>query len=243
MPKQASLSLCLISSHPLVLAELEQLLRAAGVSVKPLRLEAALTVDPRRVRVPRSRLYVVDDFGTRPATEALVATILTRTPHPRVLVVGDRFTEANSFPLLRLGVKGLVPYGQARQQLPEAVRATAAGGFWVPRKILSRFVDWVLESLGPRRWTFGPAYLSPREQEVLEALLANLSNKEIAQRLSLAERTVKFHVSNVLGKFGVQRRSDLILLYWQSRPGAKAGALAARSAPPSALKPRAATGR
>jgi len=123
----------------------------------------------------------------------------------------------------------LVPYAQAREQLPEAVQATAAGGFWVPRKVLSRFVDWVLESLGPRRWTFGPAYVSPREQEVLEALLANLSNKEIAQRLSLAERTVKFHVSNVLGKFGVQRRTDLILLYWQSRPGAKGGTGLARS--------------
>ncbi len=221
MSKRSRLSVCLLSSHPLVLAELERLLRVAGVGVKPLRLEAAPTADPRRVRAPRSRIYVLDDFGARPATEALVATLLTRVRHARVLVVGERFTEANSFPLLRLGVKGLVPYAQAREQLPEAVRATAAGGFWVPRRVLSRFVDWVLESLGPRRWTFGPAYVSPREQEVLEALLANLSNKEIAQRLSLAERTVKFHVSNVLSKFGVQRRTDLILLYWQSRPGAK----------------------
>jgi DNA-binding NarL/FixJ family response regulator len=221
MARRSRLSVCLLSSHPLVLAELDRVLAATGISVKPLRLEAAPSVDPRRVRAPRSRIYVLDDYGARPATEALVATLLTRVRHARVLVVGEKFTEANSFPLLRLGVKGLVPYAQAREQLPEAVRATAAGGFWVPRRVLSRFVDWVLESLGPRRWTFGPAYVSPREQEVLEALLANLSNKEIAQRLSLAERTVKFHVSNVLSKFGVQRRTDLILLYWQSRPGAK----------------------
>lgn len=224
MAKRSRLSVCLLSSHPLVLADLERVLRAAGVGVKLQRLEAAPTADPRRLRLPRARFYVLDDFGARPATEALVATLLTRSRHARVLVVGEKFSEANSFPLLRLGVKGLVPYLQAREQLPAAVQATAAGGFWVPRRVLSRFVDWVLESLGPRRWTFGPAYLSPREQEVLEALLANMSNKEIAQRLSLAERTVKFHVSNVLGKFGVQRRTDLILLYWQSRPGAKGGA-------------------
>ncbi len=230
MAKPSRLSVCLLSSHPLVLDDLQRVLRQAGVGVKPVRLESAPTADPRRVRVPRSRIYVLDDFGARPATEALVATLLTRTRHARVLVVGERFTETNSFPLLRLGVKGLVPYAQAREQLPEAVRATGAGGFWVPRRVLSRFVDWVLESLGPRRWTFGPAYVSPREQEVLEALLANLSNKEIAQRLSLAERTVKFHVSNVLSKFGVQRRTDLILLYWQSRPGGKGSAGPARSA-------------
>jgi DNA-binding NarL/FixJ family response regulator len=231
MPKRNRLSVCLLSSHPLVLAELERTLRAAGISVKAQRLEVAPTADPRKLRLPRSRIYVLDDFGARPATEALVATLLTRVRHARVLVVGEKFSEANSFPLLRLGVKGLVPYAQAREQLPEAVRATAAGGFWVPRRVLSKFVDWILESLGPRRWTFGPAYLSPREQEVLEALLANMANKEIAQRLSLAERTVKFHVSNVLGKFGVQRRTDLILLYWQSRPGAKGSPAPARSAP------------
>jgi DNA-binding CsgD family transcriptional regulator len=53
--------------------------------------------------------------------------------------------------------------------------------------------------------------LSRREQDVLEALLQNMSNKEIATRLNISERTVKFHVSNLLAKFSVQRRSDLIL--------------------------------
>ena len=124
-----------------------------------------------------------------------------------------------------------MPYAQTRDQLAQAVRAVAAGGFWVPRPVLSKFVDWILEGLGPRRWSFGPAYVSPREQEVLEALLANMSNKEIAQRLTLSERTVKFHVSNVLAKFGVQRRTDLILLYWQSRPEGKGSPGPARSSP------------
>ncbi|MCI0543441.1 MAG: LuxR C-terminal-related transcriptional regulator [Actinobacteria bacterium] len=66
--------------------------------------------------------------------------------------------------------------------------------------------------------------LSHRKQEHDgRNLLPTRDNKEIAQRLSLAERTIKFHVSNVLSKFGVQRRTDLILLYWQSRPGANPG--------------------
>ena len=45
--------------------------------------------------------------------------------------------------------------------------------------------------------------------------MENLSNKEIANNLRISERTVKFHVSNLLAKHGVQRRSDLILLYFQ----------------------------
>ncbi|MDQ2970452.1 MAG: helix-turn-helix transcriptional regulator [Acidobacteriota bacterium] len=61
--------------------------------------------------------------------------------------------------------------------------------------------------------------MSPREREVHELLMENLSNKEIAKRLHMSERTVKFHVSNLLGKHGVKRRADLILLaFSQVRP-------------------------
>jgi DNA-binding CsgD family transcriptional regulator len=57
--------------------------------------------------------------------------------------------------------------------------------------------------------------ISRREREVLDLLLDNLSNKEIASRLFVAERTVKFHVSHLLSKFKVQRRADLIVLWMQ----------------------------
>jgi DNA-binding CsgD family transcriptional regulator len=53
---------------------------------------------------------------------------------------------------------------------------------------------------------------------VLDGLLANLSNKEIAARLNISERTVKFHVSNLLAKFGVERRQELIMHCLQVRP-------------------------
>ena len=52
---------------------------------------------------------------------------------------------------------------------------------------------------------------------VLNGLLENLANKEVADRLHISERTVKFHVSNLLAKFGVRRRADLILLCFQRR--------------------------
>ncbi len=54
--------------------------------------------------------------------------------------------------------------------------------------------------------------MSARQQEVRDFLLENLSNREIAERLHMSERTVKFHVSNLLSKFGFKRRADLIVL-------------------------------
>jgi DNA-binding CsgD family transcriptional regulator len=52
--------------------------------------------------------------------------------------------------------------------------------------------------------------LSPREQEVLECILLNKSNKEIATQLHICERTVKFHVSGLLAKFDVRDRMGLM---------------------------------
>jgi len=54
-----------------------------------------------------------------------------------------------------------------------------------------------------------PVPLSPRQREILQSVVRNLSNKEIASRLNISVRTVKFHVSSLLEKFGVESRSAL----------------------------------
>jgi DNA-binding CsgD family transcriptional regulator len=53
-------------------------------------------------------------------------------------------------------------------------------------------------------------HLSRRQQQVLDGVVANLANKEIAARLNISERTVKFHVSSLLTKFQVRGRVDLM---------------------------------
>lgn len=212
------LTVCLLSHHPLVLTEFQRLLAHPRFRLQPRRLESLLSPDLRRLPLPRAPVYVVDADAPRPSLEGLVAGILERFPHSRLLVVGERFTETNGFSLLRLGVKGLLSYSEAREQLPRALQAVAAGGFWVPRSLLSRFVDSMLSSARSRRWVAGSSDLSRREREVLDALLGNLSNKEIASKLHISERTVKFHISNLLAKFGVQRRTDLILQCLQAVP-------------------------
>ena len=149
--------------------------------------------------------------------ERVVALVMSAVPGARALVLTDDLDETLVFRLLRLGVKGLVPYDRASEQIVLALSAVERGGFWVPRELLSRFVDSLLQA-GASRHTLHPVGLSVRENDVLDCLLENLSNKEIGARLNISERTVKFHVSNLLGKFGVQRRADLILQAYQTRP-------------------------
>jgi two-component system, NarL family, nitrate/nitrite response regulator NarL len=55
-------------------------------------------------------------------------------------------------------------------------------------------------------------HLTPREVETLELLAEGLSNRAIAQRLGVSERTAKFHVESILGKLGAESRSEAIVL-------------------------------
>ncbi len=212
------LTVCLLSPHPLVLSEFERLLaKASQFKVISKQLESTLAPDLRSVEPPRAQVYVVDAHAARQATGALLANLMERYPEARLIVVGEKHDEANCFSLLRLGVKGLLTYVEARDQLIRALPLVANGGFWVPRSVLSGFVDSILSGQGRRLKPDSVTNLSRREQEVLDSLLENLANKEIASKLNIAERTVKFHVSNLLSKFGVRRRADLILLTFQRR--------------------------
>lgn len=215
---KSSLKVCLLSPHPMVLAEFHRLLEDSGFQITSKHLTSMLAPDLRNLDVPRASVYVVDAHAARQATGALLGNILERYSGARLLVVGDKLNETDSYSLLRLGAKGILSYAEARDQLSRALPQVAAGGIWVPRPVLSRFVDSILSSTHGRRLRVdSPNELSRREQEVLSSLLENLANKEVAERLHISERTVKFHVSNLLAKFGVRRRADLILLCYQRR--------------------------
>ncbi|MGB7022695.1 MAG: LuxR C-terminal-related transcriptional regulator [Candidatus Acidiferrales bacterium] len=83
---------------------------------------------------------------------------------------------------------------------------------WVPAddNLIERVITQAEELLHLGRSLSCSIPLSPREGEVLKELLRNRVNKEIADRLSISVRTVKFHVSSLLAKFGVASRWDLI---------------------------------
>jgi DNA-binding NarL/FixJ family response regulator len=215
------LTVCLISPHPLVLGEFQRLLaNKPGFRLITRQLESTLAPDLRRLEFPQAAVYVVDAHAARPATGALLSNILEHYPAARVIVVGDDFSENANFSLLRMGAKGLLTYSEARENLPRALPLVSAGGFWVPRTLLSNFVDSILDSDHGRQFkNAAAADLSRREQETLDSLLENLANKEIASKLNISERTVKFHVSNLLSKFGVRRRADLIVLCYQRHQG------------------------
>jgi DNA-binding NarL/FixJ family response regulator len=202
----------LFSPHSLALEELRRILSASGTPVDACRMD--FTLAPRDLPGLRGAVVcVVDAAAPRPATDALIAAILSETPQARIVVLAEDFGVDEGCALLDLGVKGLVRYSDAPDQLLRALSAIEAGAFWAPRSLVSRFIESRVAAGRSSHVTRSASLVSKRENDVLHAIVDNLSNKEIAVRLNISERTVKFHVSNLLAKFHVGRRSDLIRLF------------------------------
>ncbi len=214
---RAKSKVCLCWFHPLLLADFRRLLSGNGLSVSESRMDAGALREGGRSRFAKASVYVLEAPADSSLTEAAVAQLLVLRPGARVLVAAERFDQQSAFALLRLGVKGLLKFDEAPANLRRAVREVAREGFWVPRSLLSRFIDSTVRSLQPRnpQLLTAPAQLSRREQEVCGLLLENLSNREIATRLDVSERTAKFHVSNLLAKCGLKRRADLVVLSYE----------------------------
>ena len=77
--------------------------------------------------------------------------------------------------------------------------------------LAGRFLSRAKELLEEGRAVAAPAFLSPRQSEILHSVIRNRANKEIACKLqySVTVRTVKFHISSLLNKFGVDNRAAL----------------------------------
>ena len=214
--RRKRVTVCVIAAHPMVLAQLQRILNAAPLYVDDQRLSV---VGAESVELPKASVYMLDAASCPEGPVTRVAQILQQEPKANVLVLGEYFEESVAFELLNLGVKGLVTHESMAQQLPRALEKISGGGLWVWRKMLSKFVDSLVGATRSQDTVHtADVRMSQRERQIANALLKNLTNKEIANELNISERTVKFHVSNLLSKFKVQRRSDLLVLWYGQTP-------------------------
>ncbi len=110
---------------------------------------------------------------------------------------------------LRQGASAYILKGVAADELVRALRAVVAGEGYVSPKMAAH----LLHELGSRGSGPGPlAELGERERQVLQGIASGETNREIAARLGLAEKTVKYYVTNVLMKLHVRNRVEAALL-------------------------------
>lgn len=135
-----------------------------------------------------------------------IRQIVAHLPHSRVLVLTAYDTDERIISAVQAGARGYLLKGAPREELFHAIRLVSQGQSLLHPAVATKLLDRV-QSIG-REPTIET--LTEREVEVLELVAAGLRNKEIAQRLVITERTVKFHVGVILQKLGASTRTEAV---------------------------------
>jgi len=205
---QKAIRVLLADDHPTIRVGLRVLLeRAPDVEVvgeaedgeEALASIAALVPD---VAVLDCRLPGID--GTQVALE-----IQRRGLPVRVLALSAYRDERYIRGMLEAGAVGYLLKDEAPETIVTAVRGAVRGEGYFSPPVALKIAAW---ARGER-----PAGLTEREVEVLRLMAEGLSNKEIAHRLQVKERTIVFHVSNILKKFEVASRVEAVV--WAKEHG------------------------
>ena len=131
----------------------------------------------------------------------------------RVVLLTAAIEKGQIVEALQLGARGVVLKDSATQVLLKAIQTVIAGEYWVHREPVSNLVQYLRTLMQSthdeaRQKKFG---LTPRELEIVSAVVAGYSNKEIAEYFKISEDTVKHHLSNIFDKLGVSTRLELAL--------------------------------
>ncbi|MGV9307500.1 MULTISPECIES: response regulator [unclassified Nonomuraea] len=159
-----------------------------------------------------------------PVMDGLEATRrLMAAGDAKVLILTTFDLDDYVYEALRAGASGFLLKDASAAQLAEAVRVVAAGEALIAPAVTKRLIHEFARLGGPRAPSVKRlAELTERETEVLTLIAQGLSNLEIAERLVVAEQTVKTHVGRVLTKLDLRDRAQAIVYAYETglvRPG------------------------
>ena len=194
----------LLDDHEVVRRGLKELLEADGdiviVGESGLAQEAA-----RRIPALRPDVAVLD--GRLPDGSGIDVCREVRSAHPEIaaLILTSYDDDEALFSAIMAGAAGYVLKQIRGNDLVDAVRRVAAGQSLLDPAVTARVLDRL--RAGPEE-DKALAPLTDQERRILELIGEGLTNRQIAERMFLAEKTVKNYVSSLLGKLGMERRTQ-----------------------------------
>lgn len=130
-----------------------------------------------------------------------------RRARPNMMVLSQKDEDDRIFAALRVGISGYITHIESEDELLRAVHIVAGGGAAFSRSVASRLGRYFSGIRFPAG-SADLATLTDRELQVLESIAEGMDNKEIAQKLFLAEKTVRNYVTRVFSKLDVHDRAS-----------------------------------
>ena len=152
-----------------------------------------------------------------PILDGIEATrrILGRDAPPRVLILTTFHADQYVYDAMKAGASGFLLKDVRPEKLADAVRVVAEGEALLAPVVTRRLVEQFVRrpAPGPARQRFSE--LTARELDVLQLVAQGLSNAEIGAQLSVAEGTVKTHLTHILQKLGLRDRVQAVVLAYE----------------------------
>jgi DNA-binding NarL/FixJ family response regulator len=143
------------------------------------------------------------ELGGKSGLDA-IAAVKAASPRTRIVIFSAYAGEERVATAFERGADSYVLKGTSSDELVAVLRAVAAGGTLIPPDVAAQLARAVRQ---PRR-----DRLTEREREILAPLAEGLSNRAIGERLGITERTVKFHVAEILARLGAANRAQAVAI-------------------------------
>jgi DNA-binding NarL/FixJ family response regulator len=204
----STLRVFLLDDHDIVRKGVRALLES-GDDVEIVG-EASTIADARRL-IPdlRPHVVVLDTQLPDGSGIELCRDLRALAPDARVLVLTSQDDEETIVAAMHAGAVGYVLKQVEGTSLLSAVRTIASGHSLVDPALARRMINWMEQTSDAPAELAG---LTDQQLRILALLAEGLTNREIGTRLYLAEKTVKNHITRILAKLGVQRRTQAALL-------------------------------
>jgi PAS domain S-box-containing protein len=203
--------LLLVDDHFLFLEGLQKLLESKGFGVAGIARDGLEALE--KAQILRPAIILMD--LQMPGCNGLVATRLIKAKQPEtkivILTMSDR--EEDLFEAIRSGACGYLLKGLQADELVEQLNGLASGEIalspGLAAKVMGEFaLDEVTSAAKAKR---PAARLTSKQVEVLGLIAGGLTYKEVAARLGLSERTIKYHMGEILERLHLKNRSEVEL--------------------------------
>ena len=203
-----ALRVFLLDDHDIVRKGVRALLESAG-DIEIVG-EASTVSDARRLIPDLKPLVVVLDAELPDGSGIeLCRDLRSLSPESRTLVLTSDDREETIVAAMHAGAVGYILKQVEGTSLLSAVRTIARGHSLIDPVLARRMINWMEQTNEAPDELAG---LTDQQLRILSLLAEGLTNREIGTRLYLAEKTVKNHVTRILAKLGVQRRTQAALL-------------------------------
>jgi NarL family two-component system response regulator LiaR len=196
----------IVDDHPVVREGLRTFLKAVPGIVVAGEASSGAEALEKASRV-KPHVVLMDLVMPEMSGVEAIRRLLEEHPDLRIIALTSFAGDDQVFPAIKAGAVAYLLKDVSPKELADTVAAAARGEVRLHPEVARRLMNAITED-GAR--ASEPA-LTPREREVLSCLGRGLSNREIGAALYISEKTVKTHVSNLLGKLGLADRTQAAL--------------------------------